>query len=191
MSSTSVLKVIKDITARNAKAVREGLSQHGANQRYCDPKEQGLTYTLLHKAVEVGCAEVVSVLLAAGADVNAADSRGRAPLHWLADCSSSSEHMGVAGGEQQLLDRACDGLSVRSFRDSMKPCWESIIHPCATAPGKFRHFGLCDVVATDTCQHMALFSTHMALQVCAEPQHQFMLSLCSKGPALGLLRNRL
>lgn len=86
MSSTPVLAFIKDIIARNVKAVADRLTKErqSPNQHFSDPKEQGLSYSLLHKAVGVGSSGIVGALLAAGADVNAADSRGRTPLHWVA-----------------------------------------------------------------------------------------------------------
>jgi hypothetical protein len=101
MSSTAVLGFIKDITARNLKAVQDRLKQapgaQTANQRFVDPKQEGLTYALLHKAVEVCSCEAASVLMAAAADVNAADSKGRTPLHWVA-ASSDGKAVAVAGG---------------------------------------------------------------------------------------------
>jgi ankyrin repeat protein len=90
MSSTPVLSFIKDITAKNIKAVQDRLkATQSPNQSFADPKEQGLSYRLLHKAVEVGSLEIVSALLAAGADVNAPDTRGRTPLHWLASSTDA------------------------------------------------------------------------------------------------------
>jgi ankyrin repeat protein len=92
MSSTPVLSFIKDITAKNTKAVQERLKStpaQSSNQSFADPKEQGLSYSLLHKAVEVGSLEIISALLAAGADVNAPDTRGRTPLHWLASSTDA------------------------------------------------------------------------------------------------------
>lgn len=100
MSSTPVLSFIKDIAAKNIKAVQDRLKATPAqspNQSFADPKEQGLSYKLLHKAVEVGSVEIVSALLAAGADVNSADSRGRTPLHWVA-CSTDAAAVSTAGG---------------------------------------------------------------------------------------------
>jgi hypothetical protein len=105
MSSTAVLGFIKDIAAKNVAAVQDRLKStptQGPNQRFTDPKEQGLTYTLLHKAVEVCSPEIVSALLAAGASVNAADSRGRTSLHWLA--SSSHEGALSLAGKFSVFD---------------------------------------------------------------------------------------
>lgn len=99
MSSTAVLGFIKDITAKNVAAVQDRLKStpaQGPNQMFTDPKEQGLAYTLLHKAVDVCSLEIASALLAAGANVNAADSRGRTPLHWLASSSHESS-LSLAG----------------------------------------------------------------------------------------------
>lgn len=92
MSSTPVLAFIKDITSRNVKAVADRLNKErkSPNQHFSDPKEQGLSYSLLHKAVEVGSSGIVGALLAAGADVNAADSTGRTPLHWVAACNTDA-----------------------------------------------------------------------------------------------------
>jgi ankyrin repeat protein len=92
MSSTPVLAFIKDISSRNVKAVADRLTKEkqSPNQTFSDPKEQGLSYSLLHKAVEVGSSGIVAALLAADADVNAADSRGRTPLHWVAACNTDA-----------------------------------------------------------------------------------------------------
>jgi hypothetical protein len=50
MSSTVVLGFIKDITAKNIKAVNDRLKKkEKPDQRYVDPKQQGCSYTLLHK----------------------------------------------------------------------------------------------------------------------------------------------
>lgn len=82
MSSTPVLGFIKDINANNVKAVADRLKKEKPNQKYTDPSQQGLVYTLLHKAVAVGSPEIVNLLLKAGAEVNARDSKSKTPLFW-------------------------------------------------------------------------------------------------------------
>lgn len=52
MSSTAVIGFVKDIKARNIKAVRERLGKargESPNQRFIDPAAAGRVYTLLHK----------------------------------------------------------------------------------------------------------------------------------------------
>eukprot|EP00775_Hariotina_reticulata_P012339 gene12339-12472_t len=96
MSSTVVLGFIKDITAKNIKAVSDRLKKkEKPDQRYVDPKQQGYSYTLLHKAVQVGSPEIVTALLKAGADVNSRDSKGRTCLHWLSSLNTAA-HVQVA-----------------------------------------------------------------------------------------------
>lgn len=99
MSSTAVLGFIKYIISNNLKAVQDRLkatpAQISPNATFADPKEQGLTYRLIHKAVEVGNQAIVEALLSAGADCNAPDSRGRTPLHWCA--TSGSGALSIAG----------------------------------------------------------------------------------------------
>ena len=56
---------------------------------------------LLHQAVAEGHAEVVGVLLSAGADVDATDVFGLTPLHWAA-------RMGHSEGTQRLLSAGAD-----------------------------------------------------------------------------------
>lgn len=96
MSSTAVLGFIKDITAKKVKAVEDRLKKEKPNQKYIDPSQQNLVYSLLHKAVSVGIPEIVLLLLKAGADVNSKDSRGKSPLHWLASLTLDA-HFKIAG----------------------------------------------------------------------------------------------
>jgi hypothetical protein len=97
MSSTAVLGFIKDINNKNLKAVNDRLKKEKPNQRYSDPKAEGLVYTLLHAAVATGSQEITAALLKAGADVNARDSKGKTPLAWLAVHTNSEPHMKLAG----------------------------------------------------------------------------------------------
>jgi hypothetical protein len=97
MSSTAVLGFIKDINSKNLKAVNDRLKKEKPNQRYSDPKAEGLVYTLLHAAVATGSHEITAALLKAGADVNAKDSKGKTPLAWLATYVNSDPHLKVAG----------------------------------------------------------------------------------------------
>ncbi len=66
-------------------------------QRYSDPTCHGASYTLLHKAVDVGNEAIVAALIKAGADVNAGDEKGATPLHWLAQHLDEA-HVKLAGG---------------------------------------------------------------------------------------------
>jgi ankyrin repeat protein len=97
MSSTAVLGFINDINSKNLKAVNDRLKKEKPNQRYSDPKAEGLVYTLLHAAVATGSHEMTAALLKAGADVNAKDSKGKTPLTWLAPHVNSEPHLKVAG----------------------------------------------------------------------------------------------
>uniref|UniRef100_A0A383VC11 Uncharacterized protein n=1 Tax=Tetradesmus obliquus TaxID=3088 RepID=A0A383VC11_TETOB len=96
MSSTAVLGFIKDINNKNIKAVNDRLKKDKPNQRYSDPKAEGLVYTLLHAAAATGSQEITAALLKAGADVNAKDSKGKTPLAWLASHTNSEPHLKVA-----------------------------------------------------------------------------------------------
>ncbi|WIA15048.1 hypothetical protein OEZ85_001748 [Tetradesmus obliquus] len=68
MSSTAVLGFIKDINNKNIKAVNDRLKKEKPDQRYSDPKAEGLVYTLLHAAAATGSQEITAALLKAGAD---------------------------------------------------------------------------------------------------------------------------
>lgn len=107
MSSTAVLGFIKDIAAGNLKAVQDRLCSKAQpinpNASFADPREQGLSYRLLHKAVEVGNRAIAAALLAAGADVYAADSRGRTPLHWCC-AGSGADALSIAGASRPSLN---------------------------------------------------------------------------------------
>ncbi|GBF99778.1 hypothetical protein Rsub_12218 [Raphidocelis subcapitata] len=112
MSSTAVIGFVKDIKARNVKAVRERLGNvrgESPNQRFIDPAAAGRVYTLLHKAAAVGCVQVVDALIKAGADVNGRDQDGATPLHWLAACPADAEHLEVAAA---LLSAKADVQAV-------------------------------------------------------------------------------
>lgn len=112
MSSSSVLRFIKDISAKNLAAVQQRLKAgERAQQSYCDPARQSSTYSLLHRAVLVGSCEIAAVLLSKGADCNARDSCGRTPLHWLAAAAARS---GGGGAEPAACAKlAGEGCSRR------------------------------------------------------------------------------
>ena len=77
-------------------------SKERANQYFIDPAVAGCTYSLLHKAVQVGCGPIVEDLLRAGADVNATDNKGQTTLHWLAAGASSAMHTAIASKRAHL-----------------------------------------------------------------------------------------
>jgi ankyrin repeat protein len=98
MSATLLSSVIKDINAKRAKPVAEWLKKNKdkPNPKFTDPSKQEYSYTLLHKAVEVGDPDILAAFFKAGVDLNSKDSAGCTPLHWCADRSTAVHHK-VAG----------------------------------------------------------------------------------------------
>ena len=58
--------------------------------------------TPLHYAVKAGFVQTIQVLLEQGADADALDDRGRAPLDWLGRAANSVDRQAV----RHLLQRA-------------------------------------------------------------------------------------
>lgn len=71
-------------------------------RRYSDPSAAGASYTLLHKAVEVGSDPIIAALLKAGADVHAGDHNGAGLLHWLAAFRDEA-HLKIAGKPEAVV----------------------------------------------------------------------------------------
>lgn len=130
MSSTAVLGFIKDIVSNNLKSVQDRLKatpSQGPNQRFTDPKQQGLSYPLLHKAVEVKSREIVCALIEAGADVNATDSTGRTALCWLASSNSPDEStLATAGAVAFSITLSRTSQRWIRFVNVCKPCLVSL-----------------------------------------------------------------
>lgn len=82
----------RDIESRKLPAVQARLAKKEKATQFVEAGHA----TLLHVAVRAGDPAIVAALLAAGADVAAADSEGATPLHWAAR-SASAEAGAVAG----------------------------------------------------------------------------------------------
>lgn len=59
-----------------------------------DPKNQG--FAAVHFAARYGNADVVEVLIAAGANIHCMDDYGKTPLHWAAEYDRNPEHSAEA-----------------------------------------------------------------------------------------------
>lgn len=130
MSSTSVLRFIKDINAKNVAFVQQRLKGgEKAQQSYCDPARQNTTYSLLHRSVLVGSSEIVAALLRQGADCNGSDSSRRTPLHWLAAAACSSGGRSSGGMEPAECAKIAGERCRRCGGWRRRMVWRVVAHP--------------------------------------------------------------